>query len=317
MKRMLRKIIKFINNRRLLGYKNHFKQILKNNKITFIDIGAAIQIIPRWKRIDKSNLKYILFEPNTNEFVKLNNNKKYYSNYKIYNVALSNNNKLLKLNLTKGIYQSSVLKPNFDLINQFQNPERYSIVGHEFLNAKKLDYFKINDADFIKIDTQGYNYEILKGASETLKNVIGVETEVEFTEIYKRQKLFGDINLFLKKKNFDFVDFTILKRWNTSNDQNYGRCMFGNTLFLKKPHEILKMKISKIIKYITICILYNQYDLVDYIIKNKKISKEKILTISNNIKFFKSYSNKSRSLKKIFSTLNRIIDFESETHLFQ
>ena len=317
MKRMLRKIIKFINNRRLLVYKNHFKQILKNNKITFIDIGAAIQIIPRWKRIDKSNLKYVLFEPNTKEFIKLNNNRKYYSNYKIYNVALSNNNKLLKLNLTKGIYQSSVLKPNFDLINQFQNPERYSIVGHEFLNAKKLDYFKINDADFIKIDTQGYNYEILKGASETLKNVIGVETEVEFTEIYKRQKLFGDINLFLKKKNFDFVDFTVLKRWNRNNEQNYGRCMFGNTLFLKKPNEILKMKINKIIKYITICILYNQYDLVDYIIKNKRISKEKILTINKNIRFFKSYSNKSRLLNKIFSTLNRIIDFESETHLFQ
>jgi FkbM family methyltransferase len=314
---MLRKIIKFINNYKLKNYKNHFKQILKNNIITFIDIGAAIQIIPRWKRIDKSNLKYILFEPNTNEFKKLNNNKKYYSNYKVYNFALSNNNKFLKLNLTKGIYQSSVLKPNFDLINQFQDPERYSIVGQEFLNAKKLDYFKINDADFIKIDTQGYNYEILNGATETLKNVIGIETEVEFAEIYKRQKLFGDISLFLKKKDFDFIDFTILKRWNRNNNQNYGQCIFGNTLFLKKPDEILKMKMSKIVKYIAISILYNQYDLVDYVLKNKRFSKEKILRIDANIKFFKSYSDKSRLLKKIFSTFNRIIDFESETHLFQ
>ena len=74
---------------------------------------------------------------------------------------------------------------------------------------------------------------------------------------------------------------------------------------------------SKIIKYIAISILYNQYDLVDYVLKNKRFSKEKILRIDANIKFFKSYSDKSRLLKKIFSTLNRIVDFESETHLFQ
>jgi hypothetical protein len=77
------------------------------------------------------------------------------------------------------------------------------------------------------------------------------------------------------------------------------------------------MKMSKIVKYIAISILYNQYDLVDYVLKNKRFSKEKILRIDANIKFFKSYSDKSRLLKKIFSTFNRIIDFESETHLFQ
>ena len=33
-----------------------------------------------------------------------------------------------------------------------------------------IDYFKINDADFIKIDTQGFELFILKGAENTLKN---------------------------------------------------------------------------------------------------------------------------------------------------
>lgn len=310
------KFVKFINYLRLKNYKKNFKRLLNKNKIVFIDIGAAIQIIPRWKRIDKSNLKYILFEPNPNEFKKLNFNRKYYNQYKAYNFALSDENKILKLYITKGIYQSSVLKPNFNLTSQFLNPERYSIIGKELLNAKKLDYFKIDNADFIKIDTQGYNYQILNGAAKTLKNTIGIETEVEFAQVYTKQKLFGDISSYLKKKNFDFIDFTTLKRWNRSNEQNYGECIFGNALFLKKPEEILKLNENKIIKYIAICALYNQYELVDYILKKKKISKKKILTINNNIKFFKSYSNKSRFLKKIFSTLNKIIDFESEIHIF-
>jgi FkbM family methyltransferase len=311
------KFIKFINNLRLEKYKKNLKKILDNNKIIFIDIGAAIQIIPRWKRIDKSNLKYILFEPNHSEFKKLNFNKKYYNDYKAHNFALSNKNKVLKLYITKGIYQSSVLKPNLNLINQFPNPERYSIIKKELLNAKSLDYLKIKNADFIKIDAQGYNYQILNGSTKTLEDIIGIETEVEFAEVYKKQKLFGDISLYLKKKNFDFIDFTTLKRWNRINNQNYGQCIFGNALFLKKPIEILKMNENKIIKYIAICILYNQYELVDYIIKKKNFSREKIIKISNNIKFFKSYSNKSRYLKKFFSILNKIIDFESEIHLFQ
>ena len=113
----LNKISKLINFIRLKKYKNEFKKLLNNKKIKFIDIGASIQIIPRWKRIDKNNLDYVLFEPNPEEAKKLLNNKKHYNSYKIYESGLGDKNKVLKLNITKGIYQTSVLKPNFDFLN--------------------------------------------------------------------------------------------------------------------------------------------------------------------------------------------------------
>ena len=84
MKKQIIKLIKIINNLRLKKFKIKFKKILYQNKLTFVDIGASIQIIPRWKRIHKDNLNYILFEPNKNEIKKLKLNKKYYSKYKIY-----------------------------------------------------------------------------------------------------------------------------------------------------------------------------------------------------------------------------------------
>ena len=114
----LNKISKLINNIRLRKYKNEFKKLLNNKKIKFIDIGASIQIIPRWKRIDKKNLDYILFEPNPEEAKKLLKNKKHYNSYKIYESGLGDKNKVLKLNITKGIYQTSVLKPNFYYTNK-------------------------------------------------------------------------------------------------------------------------------------------------------------------------------------------------------
>ena len=311
------KILKFINSTRLKKYKNEFNKLLKKNKIKFIDIGASIQIIPRWKRIDKSNLDYILFEPNPNEAKKLIQNKKYYKNYKVYETALSNKNKILKLNITKGIYQTSVLKPNFDFVNQFQNPGRYKITQKELINAKKLDYFKIVNSDFIKIDAQGYNYEILEGSIKTLKDNLGVEVEVEFTDIYSNQKLFGDVKKLLKKNNLDFIDFTALRRWNRYNESNYGQCVFGNAVFLKNPNIVLKMHKDKILKYLAICILYKQFDLVEYILKNKKINTIEKNLINKNLKFFKKYSSKSRMMKGVMSGISRFIDFETEVHLFE
>ena len=55
-------------------------------------------------------------------------------------------------------------------LNQFINSDRYQITNKTKIKANKLDSFKIKDVDFIKVDTQGYNYEILEGSFETLKD---------------------------------------------------------------------------------------------------------------------------------------------------
>ena len=181
----------------------------------------------------------------------------------------------------------------------------------------KLDYFKISNSDFIKIDAQGYNYEILEGSIKTLKDNLGVEVEVEFTDIYSNQKLFGDVKKLLKKNNLDFIDFTALRRWNRYNESNYGQCVFGNAVFLKNPNIVLKMNKDKILKYLAICILYKQFDLVEYILKNKKINTIEKNLINKNLKFFKKYSSKSRLMKGVMSGISRFIDFETEVHLFE
>ena len=313
----LNKISKLINFIRLKKYKNEFKKLLNNKKIKFIDIGASIQIIPRWKRIDKSNLDYVLFEPNPEEAKKLLNNKKHYNSYKIYESGLGDKNKVLKLNITKGIYQTSVLKPNFDFLNQFLNPDRYEVIKKELIRVKKLDYFKIRNSDFIKVDAQGYNYEILEGSVKTLKDTLGVEAEFEFTDIYSKQKLFGDVAKLLKKNNLSFIDFINLRRWNRYDNSNYGQCVFGNGLFLKNPDKVLSMSKDKIFKYIAICILYKKFDLVKYILESKKISTIERNLINKNLRFFNKFSNKSRITRGILSVMNRFIDFESEVLLFE
>ena len=65
--------------------------------------------------------------------------------------------------------------------------------------------------DFLSIDTQGSEYEILLGAKETLKSsVVALVIEAEFHPIYKGQKLFGDLAKLLSNQGFDFVRFLSL-----------------------------------------------------------------------------------------------------------
>ena len=46
-----------------------------------------------------------------------------------------------------------------------------------------------------------------------LSDCLGLELEVEFSQLYLNQPLFGDLKKFLNNKDFEFIDFTNLIRW--------------------------------------------------------------------------------------------------------
>ncbi|MBU1121688.1 MAG: FkbM family methyltransferase [Candidatus Omnitrophica bacterium] len=82
------------------------------------------------------------------------------------------------------------------------------------VNVVSMDYIfqstntSIPPPDFLSMDTQGAEYEILQGAKETLKsNVLAIVLEAEFQPIYKGQKLFGDLVTFLSSQGFEFIRF--------------------------------------------------------------------------------------------------------------
>ncbi len=56
--------------------------------------------------------------------------------------------------------------------------------------------------DHMKLDTQGSELGVLKGAVETLGRTRTLEVEVELNEIYEGQPLFGDVDRFLRAHGF-------------------------------------------------------------------------------------------------------------------
>jgi hypothetical protein len=63
-------------------------------------------------------------------------------------------------------------------------------------------YLNKNSNLFIKIDTQGYEWQVLDGANETLKRAQGVLCELSLVPLYHEQRLWRDVVDRLDQKGF-------------------------------------------------------------------------------------------------------------------
>ena len=59
--------------------------------------------------------------------------------------------------------------------------------------------------DVLKLDVQGAELDILRGAPVTLAHVLAVECEVEFRPIYVGQPLFADVDTFMRGQGFELL----------------------------------------------------------------------------------------------------------------
>ncbi|MEX8548196.1 MAG: FkbM family methyltransferase [Mucilaginibacter sp.] len=84
----------------------------------------------------------------------------------------------------------------------------------EIRTLTTLDYLTVNtpfaQPDFIKIDTQGYELEILKGAKKTLQYAEFILLEVSLIDIYKSCPLVAEVMAFMQKKGFVLYDICSL-----------------------------------------------------------------------------------------------------------
>jgi hypothetical protein len=193
----------------------------------------------------------------------------------IFNTALGSVKGEKKLYLMRKKEVSSFFKPNRQYLDLFPDSERWDIIDSLSLNIKSLDDLKeeIGDIDFIKLDTQGTELDILMGANKSLSSCLALEVEVEFLELYHEQPLFGDVCKFLSKQGFEFYDFLTEYRYGRKELNRKGQLAFADALFIRPPEDVFTRfggNIGKINKYITICEHFGKHDLVEVICDHQK-----------------------------------------------
>lgn len=191
---------------------------------------------------------------------------------------------------------------------------------------------KVPPPDFLTLDTQGTEYDILSGARKVLRdNVLGLIIEVEFHELYKGQKLFGDICNLLQKKGFWFVRFN--KYILEYSPYRYPIGIRGDGLqsatdavFLKKPDAVLDTgssaaKASLLEKLAFFAITFNQFEFAVRCMEmcasigTQKNSTDRILRYQRFVRKF--YSLSEKVLKRYPPTFGEVFTFKESKARFR
>lgn len=267
-----------IEKRRLI-FSDLFSKTVENDPVTLVDAGARGSLDEPWASINQKSLKVIGFEPDEKECEHLNSLS---ANRHYFPTALWSKEGELNINLTQVPSCSSVYEPNFDLIKKYEksNWEPRLVKNSVSFKSSTLDKILGENntyCDFLKIDTQGAEYEILKGAENRLNNnVFAVLAETWTTEVYKGQHLSGEIMQLMNDKGFSLFDVNIAAAWQRKNSNSIKHCgkrqIIGlDLLFLKTPSDKSWFKdYTKLIKAIAVSEIYGFPDYALELIETHK-----------------------------------------------
>lgn len=176
---------------------------------------------PRWSVLPTGSAQLYGFEVDAEECAALNKEAAERGlDYRYFPIGLWREKARLSLEENKAPGGSSFFPQNVEITNRwkFQNAKDAFLardifypVGTSEWDLTSVDAWAaendINDIDFMKLNVQGSELEILEGSKSLLNGVTGILTEVSFVESYKNRPFFSDIDVFLRSQGFTFFEF--------------------------------------------------------------------------------------------------------------
>jgi FkbM family methyltransferase len=182
-------------------------------------------------------------------------------------LAISNQKGESTLYVTKGVDCSSLYPPNESYLNRFAAfNEHLKLDFTVDIETTTIDDFcrqeNVQEIDFLYLDIQGAELNVIQGATELLKrSILGIQLEVEFSPLYQNQPLFSDVDSYLRTQGFALFDLITdhpmcrRPRLNSLGNfaQNRGQLLWADALYFRDPlgenshpvtqnyHHILKL----------------------------------------------------------------------------
>ncbi|MAH88849.1 MAG: hypothetical protein CMJ06_02215 [Pelagibacterales bacterium] len=200
----------FFHKRKIL---RALKNLLKKNDNIIFDVGGHHGESIFFFNTNFNTSKIYTFEPIEDNFLKLKNKTKNIQEKVIYfNFALGN--KKEKKAIKKMIETSS------STLNEINEKSKYFKKKKFFLGLSKKDKmyieknvfiekgidiikkFKIDKVDLLKIDTEGYELNVIRGFEKSIDKVDSVIFEHHYDTMIKKTYTYSDVNKYLINSGF-------------------------------------------------------------------------------------------------------------------
>lgn len=224
MKHMLRKLIQELGYdlyrypeacERLMP---HLRMLLPSHRIdTIIDVGANVGQFASEVRSVSRDVQIHSVEPNPDVYRTLAAKAAGDNRWMTHECALGRTRGKVMLNVFAASDFSSCLPANEFGAQRFQ--DSLTIAGTVEVELRTLDELvsiippaAIGSRLLLKLDTQGFDMEVLMGAGSVLERVQAVVTEASLRPLYQDAPLFPDVLEFMKAKGFALSGFFPVSR---------------------------------------------------------------------------------------------------------
>lgn len=196
-----------------------------------LDVGANEGQYGRTLRADGYAGRIVSFEPLSRAFDELRRRAAPDEAWTCHRLALGPRDGEAAVNVAGNSLSSSLLAM---LPLHVEVAPASAYVGRETVQVARLDSLRgeVLGSDaraHLKLDVQGYEFEVLDGAAETLAHTETIESELSLDPLYEGQPLFVDVVGRLDREGFDLV---ALER--AAVHPRTGRIMQLNGLFVRR-----------------------------------------------------------------------------------
>ncbi len=243
--------------------------------MVFVDVGAAPTSKPAFFQnlADRNRATVIGFEPDTAACEKMNARARFGS---IFHPVFIGRGGPAKFYETTFGYTSSLYPPNIKLAERFSNLADYVAVKQIFdVQTHRLDDVVGGaNIDFLKIDVQGGELDVLLGAERLLARTLLVQTEVEFLPMYENQPLFADVDAHMRARGFQFHTFTNFGKLfyapvvdPKTPLAGHNQILWSDAVYIPDPARFDTLSHEDLLKLVTLLHdLYQSFDLCLYIL---------------------------------------------------
>ena len=192
--------------RELVSMSDHLDWYRSNNFKTVIDVGAFIGAFAYGIHTILPEARIYSFEPLPENYQKLVNNLEPAAHFRAFHTALGDQQG--EMNFWKSDFMASSSALPMAELHKDTFPHTSHATEMKVPVARLDDYLPSMELEppvLLKIDVQGFEDKVLLGASETLRKVNFILSEVSYKPLYEGQVLFDQIYTRLNEQGFEFA----------------------------------------------------------------------------------------------------------------